>query len=576
VTATAAFVILLVAAAAVSITFAWRAAEQRRLAEGRAGETKQVAEFQADMLSGLDAEAVGRGIRRHLRETLRALLERQPIGDWPNRRQRTPSEVDEEVSKLESAISPIPAADVARRVLDEFLLGQASKTVEQTFANQPLVQAQIRDSLSAAYSALGLQVQAEEQCRTALAIRKKELPPDHADIAENLTVLAFIVQDNGRYVEAEALCREALAIRRGTNPEKHVDVASAMQNLAATLRRQGKLAGAENHYRQALAIRRELLGEENLDTAGSINSLALLLQNKGDYAGAEPLFRQSLAIRRRLLGDRHAVLAGSLNNLANLLAMRGNRTEAEALLREALEMRRSLLGSEHPDVAQSLHNLGLFLNDDAKYAEAEPLVREAVGIWRRTLPRGHPDLGRGVLGLAAVVKAQAKYADAEPLFREALAIIRESLPEEDPSIANALTGLAALLCDRGDYVQAEPLYREIIANYEKRLPVEQLQVARLGLADTLLRRAAKGVDPPGTNLERLTEAETLLLGANESFSNPAGAPPTPVLVRRCLESLVQLYDLRHAAEPDKGYDAKAADYRARLQQSNPGTSPTTR
>ena len=40
-----------------------------------------------------------------------------------------------------------------------------------------------------------------------------------------------------------------------------------------------------------------------------------------------------------------------------------------------------------------------------------------------------------------------------------------------------------------------------------------------------------------------------------------------------LTGLVALYDARHAAEPDKGYDAKAAEWRAKLQASRAATQP---
>ncbi len=576
VAATAMVAAVLMAATAVSVNFAWKEAKARRLAEKRAEETKQVADFQANMLSALDAEAVGRGIHSHLRDTLRSTLERQTIGEWPHRRPRDPVEIAAALSEFDAATGDIPATDVARRVIDEFLLQSAAKAAEGTFKNQPLVRAQILDSLAAAYRALGLHTQAEEQCRIALAIRREELGPQAGEVATTLSTLARILLDRDQYAEAQSACREALAIQRRLYGDRHADVAASLQSLAITLRKQQQYDEAERMQREALAIRRELFGDEHLDVADNLNSLALLLQYKGEYASAESLFRESLAIRRKLLGDRDAIVAGSLNNLANLLVMRGKRAEAEVLLREALALRRSLLGSEHRDVAQSLHNLGIFLNGNGQFVDAEPLFREAVDIWRATLSDTHADTGRGLAGLGVSLKAQKKFAEAEPLFRESLAITRRTLGEEHVTVAYSLNGLASLLCDRGDYAEAERLYRELIAVHGQRFPSKDRQLPRQGLANTLIQRAADPADSPELRDARLAEAETLLLAAVESFSSPDEGAPPPILVRRCLECLVQLYELRHAAEQDKGYDTKAADWRTRLEQLAGASAPSGR
>jgi hypothetical protein len=47
---------------------------------------------------------------------------------------------------------------------------------------------------------------------------------------------------------------------------------------------------------------------------------------------------------------------------------------------------------------------------------------------------------------------------------------------------------------------------------------------------------------------------------------------------RCVEAVTELYEKWHAAEPDKGYDAKAAEWRANLEgfraTTQPGSAPS--
>jgi non-specific serine/threonine protein kinase/serine/threonine-protein kinase len=80
------------------------AAEARRQAkeaDDRRKETEQVAAFQAAMLREIDVEAMGRGIKERLREQVRAALERQYVGEFPDRRRRTPEEIEAELAAFD-------------------------------------------------------------------------------------------------------------------------------------------------------------------------------------------------------------------------------------------------------------------------------------------------------------------------------------------------------------------------------------------------------------------------------------------------------------------------------------------
>ncbi len=42
-----------------------------------------------------------------------------------------------------------------------------------------------------------------------------------------------------------------------------------------------------------------------------------------------------------------------------------------------------------------------------------------------------------------------------------------------------------------------------------------------------------------------------------------------------LERIVNLYEARHAAEPDAGHDAKGAEWRGKVEELEAATQPTT-
>ncbi len=63
-------------------------------------------------------------------------------------------------------------------------------------------------------------------------------------------------------------------------------------------------------------------------------------------------------------------------------------------------------------------------------------------------------------------------------------------------------------------------------------------------------------------LHRYEEAETALLEAHQLIT--AGLGPQHERTTEQIQSLIDLYSAWHEAEPDQGYDAKTAEWRAKL------------
>ena len=504
--------------------------EARQLAERRAEETRQVAVFQGDMLRDLDAETLGRGIRDEYREQLRATLERQYVRDGLLRRPRTPEEVQAELAAFDAAAGAVQTADVARQVMSDFVLARAADAIQKRFADQPLVGAQIRDALGAAYSALGLYDEAETQYREALAAQRREFGDMHPYVALGLNKVAETLYLMGHFAEAASLCREALAIQRKLLGAEHADIAVTLDNLGGTLHRLGEYDESELLLREALAMRRTLIGPEDLAVALTLNYLAELMHTVGRLDDAEPLYREALAIQRKRLGDADQETLVTLQNLAGTLQTKGQVAAAEALYREALSVERQSRGNEHPEVARTLNNLAFLLDGQGNFAEAEPLFREAIAITRKTLG-------------------------------------------DHPTAAVTMNNLAVMYRNRGQFAAAEPLHREAILILEKRLPPGSLEIANAhgGLGRTLVKSLS---DPSLTSQRRLdcmADAELHLLSAEKGFADAPAAPA--FTIRRIIEALIELYEIRHAQAPNQGYDAQAAAWRDKLAQKAKPTPP---
>ena len=155
--------------------------------------------------------------------------------------------------------------------------------------------------------AAGKTAEALAAAEAMLAIERKVLPENHADLAVSLGWLATLHVEREDFAAARAARREALDILRkgrGESDWRVVDARRALEDVE-------RLAGMDRDQRARLA------------EADRLNRTIVDLNRAGKYAEAVPAARQALAIRKAVLGERHPDTATSLNNLAELLDGRG-------------------------------------------------------------------------------------------------------------------------------------------------------------------------------------------------------------------------------------------------------------
>jgi hypothetical protein len=230
--------------------------------------------------------------------------------------------------------------------------------------------------------------------------------PDDAASATLLTWLAQFDLERSAYGTAVDECRQALAVRRRVLGEDHPDTLTSMNNLAETLRSQGDLGAARRLQEQALAVRRRVLGEDHPDTLTSMNNLALVLYNQSDLGAARGLQEQVLAMMRRVLGEDHPDTLTSINNLAETLRSQGDLGAAQRLQEQELTVRRRVLGEDHPDTLTSMNNLAETLRSQGDLGAARGLQEQVLTMRRRVLGEDHPDTLTSINNLAATLRSQ--------------------------------------------------------------------------------------------------------------------------------------------------------------------------
>ncbi|MCH8149239.1 MAG: tetratricopeptide repeat-containing protein [Planctomycetes bacterium] len=363
--------------------------------------------------------------------------------------------------------------------------------------------------------ARGEPAKAEPFYRQTLKGRRRVLGKEHPNTLRVLGQLASLLVEQRKYAEAETHRREALEVNRRVHGADHPDTLSSTYDMGELFSSMGKFVEAEPYYRKALEGRRRVLGADDRQTLTSIHQMGWVLKSMGKLNEAEPYTREAMDGRCRVLGDDHAHSLLSMTNMGDLLSAMGKFEEAVPYYRKALAARRRVLGDDHPDTLISINNMGGLLHSQGKYSEVEPYWREALERNHRVLGNDHPDTLRSINNMGYLLNALGKHEDAFDVLRAGESAARRTWTGADS---------------------------RWLGNY----------LAKLGDAEGATSRFSQG--------------EATLLEAHQLLA--AGFGEDHERTTKCVTRFATLYESWHAAEPGRGYDAKAAEWRAKLPKTH--------
>ena len=405
------------------------AAESER--EARTSETEQRQKAEASEQQAAEEAALAKAVNEFLQQDLLGLAGAE--------------------AQLDAKLQPDPNLKLAT------LLDRALASVEDRFADQPRVRADVQATLGQAFFSIGrfgASAMLREQVRR---YRETTLGLEHPDTLRAMGNLAESYRCQGNYAEAEPLHTQSLEISRRVLGPEHPIRLNSMNNLALLFKQQARYVDAERLLTECLQIQRRLFGPQHPATRKSMSNLALVYQDQARYDEAEPLQTQSLEISRRVLGPEHPITLISMNNLAVLFKHQARYAEAESLITKCLEIQGRVLGPEHPDTLTSMNNLAWLHVLQARYDEAESLLTHCLEIEQRVLGPEHPDTLRVINNLAGLYKDQSKYDKAERLYVLAFETLCRVVGPEHPDTLTSMSNVALVYQDQARFADAEPL-----------------------------------------------------------------------------------------------------------------------
>jgi serine/threonine protein kinase/tetratricopeptide (TPR) repeat protein len=364
------------------------------------------------------------------------------------------------------------------------LLDRGSQSVGAELDADPQVGARLLHTVGRVERKLGLLKRARTSAAEALAIRRRELGPDAAGVAESLYLLGDAELALGDHDAAEADLEEALAIRERRGEGRSPEAAEILDLLGHLRGVQGRYPEAIALHRRALEILESQVGEEDPRTAATLDHLAI---SRFDFDQDDPAalaaFRRGREIRERLLGPDHPDTVSSLQGEAMALTMLGRQDEARTVYEDVLARRERLLGPDHPDVAQVLTNLTNVLGpeDDGR---ARRLLERAAAIWEQAVGADAPRRGIVLQNLGSLELGLGELAAARRHSSEALRIFETSYGPDHPYCSAALGTLGDVARDQGDLEAAAGYYRRALTIYEQVVRPDDDRL--LGVAERLL------------------------------------------------------------------------------------------
>ena len=409
-------------------TWQWSAAEAAReqavraqqAERERADELKQVSDFQRRMLGNVDMEQAGVKVMEVLQRRLAEAMDSDGVDG---------SERDQRSMALRAELERMNLTDAAAAMIDETILKPALATIDEDFADRPLLAARLRAAVAKVYADMGLYGVACGLQQSVLDAQRRELGDDDPVTLETLSLVAGLLQDQRMFAEAESRHLDVLERRRRVLGPDHMDTIGALGNVGGLYVVQRRFAEAEPYLRDALESARRVLGDDDPEMFGYLNNHGAALMQAGKHAEAEACYRDAIARFRRARGDADPGVLPALVNLGTALRAQGKHAEAEACYREALDRRRHALGEEHPDTLFVAWQLGRSLREQGRFREemdlltlAEPAARRAfAGSAATRLARHLLELGRARMGGGF---DPVRFAAAEANIVEACSIYR--------------------------------------------------------------------------------------------------------------------------------------------------------
>lgn len=344
--------------------------------------------------------------------------------------------------------------ELLNRAADEL----APDKIATNFPNQPLVQAQLLQTVGKTYHKLGEYQRALTFIRRAQELRIPILGEDHQDTLLGLFQIALILtemDDKSESLHITKEIRDRLQRLQRQDSELYWE---ATTNQALILHRMGRLHEALELQEAVLDYQRRTRQETNPTTLSAQYQLALILGDLGKIAESLKILNQVAQGRAKVFGENHPNTLLTYISLAASHSQNNNPAECVRLLEPRREKFVALYGPKHFYSLILNNNLALAYGSTGRLKESIALLEQIQPEFDRRLGVNHAYSITLLNNLAGSYWQDEKYSRAVEIFEQLLPRCRAAIGDDHPNTFLVAFNLAVNYRDVGRNEEALQLF----------------------------------------------------------------------------------------------------------------------
>lgn len=256
------------------------------------------------------------------------------------------------------------------------VLAQAADGLHERFANNPEIEAEVRDDLSNVYLKLGRYPESLVHAEQAVELFRKGLHANHPKT----------LHAEFRLVNLAGIMHQ---------PEKSIEIAT-----------------------NAFARARVVIANDPASMLNAIGEYGAALSRVSRHDEALAILREGLTLSAKFPSDDKDATASTLTILSWLLASeraKGNTDQLLPLARQIADQSKKLFGPSHESSIAASSNLVVELLTASKADEAAALGLEIAALAEKTFAPGHPAIGYCAMTAASALRLAGRFEEAEQL-----------------------------------------------------------------------------------------------------------------------------------------------------------------
>ena len=311
------------------------------------------------------------------------------------------------------------------------MLRSAARTIEQRFADEPQLEAEVRGALGAAFLDIGENESAEAHYGRALELCRRIWGDDHEETLQ-------MKMGYGRATRQIPYLREAHEGFRRLYGPHHRKTLAAADRLGLRLAWADQLVEAELVLTAALNMEPSRGQATERERARLFFTLAFVKMRRGDLPGYEVNAREGYEITMRVHDADSLAAAYAHLSLAYALFFRGKHPEAVAEARKVMPRIRRHLGTDHPGTVYMAVAVADVFIGAGEFEQAEQMLLEGVEAQRQRLGLAADEQPYTMQAIARLVQVYTRLGRLPEAARYAQKCLRGALRcGEDLDLNNA-------------------------------------------------------------------------------------------------------------------------------------------